>query len=66
MTNRDYNPGEREAARLAAIRAISAPRAIDALRTARSALNLSHLRHSERFMDDISIMIDAIEAQRHE
>lgn len=66
MTNRDYNPGEREAVRLAAIRAISAPRAIDALRAARSALNMSHLRHSERFMQDLSIMIDAIEAQRHE
>jgi hypothetical protein len=66
VTDRDHNPGEQEAARLTAIRAISAPRAIDALRAAKSALNLSYLRHSDRFMDDISIMIDAIEAQRHE
>jgi len=65
MTDRDHNPGEVEAARQARIRIEAAPRVIEALHGARCALNLSRLRHADRFMDDISVMIDAVEAQRN-
>lgn len=67
MTNRDHNPNEIEAARQATLRAEHIPKVVDALHGARQALNRapSSIRHAGRFADDISVMIDAIEAQRN-